>query len=140
MYNVEENFTRYMKNIGSNVLFSPLPGEMIKEVRKGIEVSQDDIAKLLRVRRETISRIETGSINPTSSFIKRFSKLASIIKVFRDLNALRDVQPQEGKIQFNPTFIRAHFSLSSAELDNLMQIGNASYNKTKKKVLRRIQI
>jgi transcriptional regulator with XRE-family HTH domain len=140
MYDVEQNFTRYMKSIGSNILFSPLPGETIKEIRKSIEVSQDDIATLLSLRRETISRIETGSINPTSSFIKRFSKISSIIKVFRDMNALKDVQPIEGELPFNPTFVRTHFSLSSAELDNLMQIGNASYNKTKKKILRRIRI
>ncbi|MFQ5801236.1 MAG: helix-turn-helix transcriptional regulator, partial [Candidatus Hydrothermarchaeales archaeon] len=112
MYNVEENFVRYMKDIGSNILFSAVPGETIKEVRKGIEASQEDMARLLGLRRETFSRIETGVINPTTTFIRRFSKMASIIKVFRDMNAIRDASPQDAQIPFNPTFIRTHFSLS----------------------------
>jgi transcriptional regulator with XRE-family HTH domain len=140
MYNVEENFIRYMKDIGASILFAPAPGVAVKEVRKGIEASQEDLARLLGLRRETLSRIETGVINPTASFIRRFSKMASIIKVFRDLNALKDASPQEAQIPVNPTFIRTHFSLSSGELDALMQIGDASYNKTKKKILRRIKI
>jgi transcriptional regulator with XRE-family HTH domain len=138
MYNVEENFTRYMKEIGSSILFSLQPGDTIKEVRKGIEISQEDLSRLLRLRRETISRIETGSINPTSAVIRRFSKIASIIKVFRDLNALKDAQPSESQVPFNSTFIRTHFSISAEELGDLIRIGNSSYTKTKKKVLRRI--
>jgi transcriptional regulator with XRE-family HTH domain len=140
MYNVEENFGKYKKDIGTNILFAPAPGEIVKEVRKSIEVSQDDLAHLMGLRRETISRIETGAITPTTSFIRRFSKFVSIIKIFRDMNALKDAESQEGQVPLNPTFIRTHFSLSTGELDSLMQMGNASYSKTKKKVLRRIRI
>jgi transcriptional regulator with XRE-family HTH domain len=140
MYNVEKNFGKYKKDIGSNILFSPLPGGTVKEIRKSIEVSQEDLAHLMGLRRETISRIETGAITPTTSFIRRFSKFASIIKVFRDMNALKDAESQEGQVPLNPTFIRTHFSLSTGELDSLMRMGNASYKKTKKKVLRRIRI
>jgi transcriptional regulator with XRE-family HTH domain len=75
MYNVEDSFTRYMKQIGSNILFSSLPGEKVKEIRKSIELSQDNLSKLLGIRRETVSRIETGAISPTSYFIKKFSKM-----------------------------------------------------------------
>jgi transcriptional regulator with XRE-family HTH domain len=140
MYDVEENFNRYLKDIGSRILFSPLQGLTIKEIRRAIEVSQEDVSNLLGVRRETISRIETGAIIPTSSIIKRFSKIASIIKIFRDINALKDTASEDPQIPFNPTFFRTHFSLSSEELDALMQIGNISYNKTKKKILRRTKI
>ncbi len=140
MYNIEENFSKYTRDIGSNILFSPLPGTTVKEVRKGIEVSQERMAQLLGVRRETVSRIETGAINPTAAFIKKFTKIVSTIKVFRDINALRDTHQIEGDLPLNPTFIKTHLALTSAELDALMNIGSASYRKTKKKILRRIRI
>jgi transcriptional regulator with XRE-family HTH domain len=140
MYNVEENFTRYMKNIGSDILFSKVPGETIKKVRKSIEISQGELARLLDLRRETVSRIETGAIAPTSSVIKRFSKTAAIIKVFREMNAMKDADSNEEPVPYNPTFIRTHFSLSSEQLDELKRIGDTSYNKTKNKILRRIKI
>ncbi len=140
MYNVEKNFGKYKKDIGSNILFAPAPGGIVKEIRKSIEVSQEDLAGLMELRRETISRIETGAITPTTTFIRKFAKFASIIKVFRDMNALKDAGSPERAVPLNPTFIRTHFSLSTGELDSLMQMGNASYNKTKKKVLRRIRI
>jgi len=140
MYNIEENFTHYMKEIGTGILFSSVPGESIKGARKRVEVSQQGMARLLGVRRETISRIETGAINPTSTFIKSYSKMVAIIKVFRDLNALKDAKSEDAPLYFNPTFIRTHFALTTAELEALMDLGNTSYNKTKKKVLRRINI
>ena len=139
-YNVEENFTRYMRDIGSNILFSPVPGKTIKGVRKAIEASQEAVAGLLGVRRETVSRIETGGITPTAAFIRSFSKAASIIKVFRDINALKDTKPKDKNVLLNPTFIRTHFSLSPGEFDAMMRMGDASYSKTKKKILRRIRI
>lgn len=129
-----------MRDLGASILFSPAPGETIKKVRKGIEANQEDMARLLGLRRETLSRIETGVIQPTASFIRRFSKIASTVKVFRDINALKEASPTEAQIPFSPTFIRSHFSFSPAELELLMELGNASYNKTKKKVLRRIRI
>ncbi len=138
MYTVEANIEGYMKDIGATILFSPNPGRTIKEVRKSMEVSQDDLAQLMSLRRETISRIETGSINPTAAFIKRFSKYASIIKVFRELNARKDAGKKSIGALLNSTFMRAHFSLSKGELDSLIAIGHTSYSKTKKKVLRRI--
>jgi len=139
MYDVEESFNRYSRELGSRILFSPSPGETIKDIRRSIEVSQDSLSELLLIRRETVSRIETGVINPTTTFIKRFSKIASIIKVFRDLNALQDT-PASEPFELNATFLRTHFSLTQTELDTLLKIGNRSYQKTKNKVLRRIQI
>ncbi len=140
MPSVEKNFEGYMKDVGATILFSSNPGGTIKEVRKSMEVSQDDLAQLMSLRRETISRIETGSISPTAAFIKRFSKYASIIKVFRELNARKDAEKKSVGALLNPTFMRTHFSLSKGELDSLIAIGQTSYSKTKKKVLRRIGI
>ncbi len=140
MYNAEKSFNTYMEKIGSSILFSNSPGSTIKNVRKDVEVTQEKMAELLEVRRETLSRIETGVINPTSSFIKNFSKMVSIVKVFRDLNAIRDGSGTGGEALINPTFIKTHFSFTNDELDSLTQIGNDSYSKTKKKILRRIKI
>ena len=140
MHAVEVNFEGYLKDRGATILFSPNPGRTIKEVRKSMEISQDDLAQLMSLRRETISRIETGSIAPTAAFIKRFAKYASIIKVFRDLNARKDAEKKGDSTLLNPTFMRSHFSLSKTELNSLIAIGHTSYSKTKKKVLRRIGI
>jgi len=139
MYSVEESFRTYLRDIGAKILFSPAPGETIKETRRSLETSQEEMARLLGIRRETLSRIETGSISPTATFIRRFSRFASAIKVFRDLNALRDAG-RAWKMPMGSSFLRAHFSLTPQELDELMRIGNKGYSKTKKKVLRRMRI
>lgn len=61
-------------------------GEKIKQLRKNKKISQEELANMLKINRNFLSRIETGKSEPTSSILK---KIAVIFKV--DLNSLLEV-------------------------------------------------
>ncbi len=60
MYLLEKEYERYIKVIGGAVVSSENPNLEIKKIRTSLSIRQEDIATLLGLRRETISRIETG--------------------------------------------------------------------------------
>ncbi len=65
MYLLEKEYERYIKDIGGAVVSSENPNSEIKNVRTFLNIRQEDLGTLLGLRRETISRIENGSITPT---------------------------------------------------------------------------
>lgn len=137
MYNVKDSYETYLKGTAMNILFSNKPGDNVKEVRKNLDINQDDLAGLIGIRRETLSRIETGSINPTVPFIKQFSQKVSTLRVFRDLMAYEDGRMEQ---RSSDVFVRSQLSLSKEEFEELKKMGQKSYSKTKNKLLRRIKI
>ena len=58
-------------------------GEKIKLLRKGKKISQEELANMLKINRNYLSRIETGKSEPTSSVLKNIAKIFNI-----DLNSL----------------------------------------------------
>ena len=61
-------------------------GEKIKLLRKGKKISQEELANMLKINRNYLSRIETGKYEPTSSVLKNIAKIFNI-----DLNSLLDI-------------------------------------------------
>ena len=61
-------------------------GEKIKLLRKGKKISQEELANMLKINRNYLSRIETGKPEPTSSVLKNIAKIFNI-----DLNSLLDI-------------------------------------------------
>lgn len=61
-------------------------GEKIKLLRKGKKISQEELANMLKINRNYLSRIETGKSEPTSSVLKNIAKIFNI-----DLNSLLDI-------------------------------------------------
>lgn len=61
-------------------------GEKIKYLRKSKGISQEELASMLKINRNYLSRIETGKSEPTSSILKQ---IAQIFKI--DLNSLLDI-------------------------------------------------
>lgn len=61
-------------------------GEKIKLLRKGKKISQEELANMLKINRNYLSRIETGKSDPTSSVLKNIAKIFNI-----DLNSLLDI-------------------------------------------------
>lgn len=61
-------------------------GEKIKLLRKGKKISQEELANILKINRNYLSRIETGKSEPTSSVLKNIAKIFNI-----DLNSLLDI-------------------------------------------------
>jgi len=67
-------------------------GEKIKQLRKSKSISQEDLASMLKINRNYLSRIETGKSEPTSSILKNIAEIFGI-----DLNSLLDIIDDENK-------------------------------------------
>ena len=61
-------------------------GEKIKSLRRGRNISQEELAAMLKINRNYLSRIETGKSDPTASVLKNIAKLFNV-----DLNSLLDI-------------------------------------------------
>lgn len=61
-------------------------GEKIKQLRKSKGISQEELASMLKINRNYLSRIETGKSEPTSSILKNIAEIFSV-----DLNSLLDI-------------------------------------------------
>lgn len=61
-------------------------GEKIKNLRKGHDMSQEELANYLHINRNYLSRIETDKSEPTTTIIKELSGLFDI-----SVNSLLDI-------------------------------------------------
>ena len=61
-------------------------GDKIKEIRKSKNISQEQLANMLKINRNYLSRIETGKSDPNSTILKQISEIFNI-----DLNTLLDI-------------------------------------------------
>lgn len=67
-------------------------GEKIKQLRKSKGISQEELASMLKINRNYLSRIETGKSEPTSSILKNIAEIFNV-----DLNALLDITEDNSK-------------------------------------------
>lgn len=141
MYNVEEEYLKYVENIGGKIISSENPMLDIKKIRNALGITQEEIGKLLKLRRETISRIENGIINPTFGFVKKFSKTAAAAKVIRDLQALEEVSILSGKsaASLHPSLLRIYFNTSLQDLKLILDVGIRSYHRSRTKIIKGIR-
>ena len=65
-------------------------GEKVKQLRKNKGISQEELAVMLKINRNYLSRIETGKSEPTSTILKH---IAEIFKI--DLNSLLEIKSDE---------------------------------------------
>ena len=65
-------------------------GEKIKQLRKSKGISQEDLASMLKINRNYLSRIETGKSEPTSGVLKHIAEIFSV-----DLNSLLDIVDED---------------------------------------------
>ena len=74
-------------------------GEKVKELRKTKNISQEQLANMLKINRNYLSRIETGKSEPTSGILNQLAEIFNI-----DLNSLLDIteehQEKKEKIKY----------------------------------------
>ncbi|MDI6897888.1 helix-turn-helix domain-containing protein [Methanocella conradii] len=64
-------------------------GAIIQAYREKMDLTQEQLSRIMRLRRETISRIEHGKVTPTLAFIHTFSGIATLmeaVKSYRSMN------------------------------------------------------
>ncbi len=140
IYSLEEEYIRYIQEIGGELIYSENPSMDIKETRRGLGATQEEVSHLMNLRRETISRIETGIINPTFGFVKKFARFMAAAKIIRDLNALEEVSVLNGRsFSFSPAILRACFNMSANDFQLIANIGTRGYQKSRAKIVKGIR-
>jgi len=126
----------YMKELVGEVILSRNKGKKIKELREALGITQEKIARLLNLRRETISRIESGVITPTLNFVESFCRIMAEIKAFREFFAVCE---KSGKPRgFANVIFKASFPEREDEIEGIIEIATKSYEKKREKILRRL--
>lgn len=93
-------------------------GEKIKQLRKNKSISQEELAGMLKINRNYLSRIETGKSEPTSSILKHIAQIFSI-----DLNSLLEVSDTDSKTTEKISYIAENCKfLHDKDLDFIVRI------------------
>jgi transcriptional regulator with XRE-family HTH domain len=141
MYLLEKEYKRYIRDIGGAVVSSQNPNQKIKDIRRSTNIRQEDLGSLLGLRRETISRIENGSISPTFAFLRKFSELMALTKVIRDLEALSEIKMQEGDVDLsNLKLLLFRLKVSPSDLELISKLSEKGYQKSRAKILKNSMI
>jgi transcriptional regulator with XRE-family HTH domain len=137
---VEEAFERLVREIGGEVIAAQEPGRYLKRLRENAGITQEELARLMGLRRESISRIENGSITPTLSYLRRFARVMAALKIVRELLAREEASLLAGqRAAFSPRLLRLCLDFPVQELRQISELGFKSYQRTKKKALRRVR-
>ncbi|VVB89867.1 Helix-turn-helix [uncultured archaeon] len=73
----------FEKDIAGELILSRNPGGVIREYRTRYNMSQIELGELMELRRESISRLENGSVTPTFDFVKSFIMSVALIEAIR---------------------------------------------------------
>ncbi len=73
----------FQKEVAGEIILNQGTGEVIREYRKRYGMSQEELGELMNLRRESISRIENGSVTPTFGFVKKFINALALIEAIR---------------------------------------------------------
>jgi DNA-binding XRE family transcriptional regulator len=137
MYLIEKEYGRYIKDVGGAIISSENSNREIKNIRTSLNIRQEDLGTLLSLRRETISRIENGSICPTFAFVRKFSELMALTKVIRDLEALSEIKMRGGDIDLsNLKLLLFRLNVSADDLALISKLSEKGYQKSRDKILK----
>lgn len=141
MYLLEKEYGGYIKDIGGAVVSSENPNQKIKNIRHSMNMRQEDLGILLGLRRETISRIENGSISPTFAFVRKFTEIMALTKLIRDLEALSEIQMREGdRDMSNLKLLLFRLKVSPGDLELISKLSEKGYQKSRAKILKNSMI
>ena len=77
------------KVIAGEIVNAQDRGAIIQGYRERMNLTQEELSNIMRLRRESISRIEHGRVTPTLAFIHVFSGIATLVeavKSYRSMN------------------------------------------------------
>jgi transcriptional regulator with XRE-family HTH domain len=114
----------FEKEAASEIILNQDTGEVIREYRTRYGMSQEQLGALMNLRRESISRIENGSVTPTLDFVKKFINAASLIEAIR----VERAQRKEIDVHFLENLAK-ELGFSREELTGILKVAVESYDK-----------
>ncbi|MEE8358592.1 MAG: helix-turn-helix domain-containing protein [Candidatus Hydrothermarchaeales archaeon] len=141
MYLVEQEYNRYLKEVGGKIISGEDTSKEIKQARRSLNITQAELGTIVGLRRETITRIENGNIQSTTRFVKEFTKTIAAMKVIRDLHALDEVSRLKGEEMNVPSiaFLSSCLNIPMQSLKLIFEIGDRRYLKKREKILKTVK-
>lgn len=114
----------FEKDAAGDIFLSQEHGEVICEYRKRYGMSQEELGELMELRRESISRIENGSVTPTFEFVKKFISAMALIEAIR----VERAQHKEIDLYFLENLAK-ELGFSREKLMIMLKVAVESYDK-----------
>ncbi|OPY27017.1 MAG: Helix-turn-helix domain protein [Methanocella sp. PtaU1.Bin125] len=121
--------------IAGDIVNAPERGPRIQAYRSKNHLTQDELSHIMRLRRETISRIEHGKVNPTTGFVHVFSGVMALME------AVKTYRSQNRNVEY-PYFSRIGIELGAPpdSIASIIDLALQSYEQKRKKAIRSLEI
>ena len=125
----------FERDIAGEIVLSQDPGDVIRKYRMRYGMSQEDLGIIMNLRRESISRIENGSVTPTFDFVRGFITTVAIVEAIR----VERAQNKEINVHFLENIAReSDFSIE--KLPFVLKLAVESYDKTLIKIRKSLKV
>ena len=114
----------FQKEAAGAILLTQDTGTVICDYRKRYGMSQQEFGELMELRRESISRIENGSVTPTFDFARKFINAMSLIEAIR----VERAQHKEIDVHFLENLAK-ELGFNREELELMIKVAVESYDK-----------
>jgi len=121
--------------MAGEILLHSETGKVIREYRKRYGISQEELGKLMELRRESISRIENGNVTPTLDFVKIFIRTMALIEAIRAERA----QHKEIDVYFLEN-IAKESGLAREKLPFMLKLAVESYDKKLMRIQKSLKV
>ena len=129
MLYIPEWLVSFQKELAGAILLTPDTGDVICDYRKRYDMSQQEFGELMGLCRESISRIENGSVTPTFDFARKFINAAALIEAIR----VERAQHKEIDIYFLENLAK-ELGFNREKLTIMLKVAVESYDKKLKKI------
>jgi len=119
----------FQKEIAGAIFLSHYTGDVVCEYRKRYGMSQKEFGELMGLRRESISRIENGSVTPTFDFAKKFINAMALIEAIR----VERAQHKEIDVYFLENLAK-ELGFNREKLAFMLKVAVESYDKKLMKI------
>ncbi|MCZ7393311.1 MAG: helix-turn-helix transcriptional regulator [Candidatus Methanoperedens sp.] len=114
----------FEKEAAGEIVLSQDHGGVICDYRKRYGMTQEELGELMELRRESISRIENGSVTPTFEFVKKFINAMALIEAIR----VERAQHKEIDLYFLENLAK-ELGFSREKLMVMLKVAVESYDK-----------
>jgi len=124
LFYTPEWLVSFQKEIAGALFLTQDTGEVIFDYRKRYGMSQEEMGELMELRRESISRIENGSVTPTFDFAKNFINAMALIEAIR----VQRAQHKEIDVYFLENLAK-ELGFNREKLTFMLKVAVESYDK-----------
>lgn len=125
----------FQKELAGRLALLDQPGAEMKSLRERYGFTQEALAALLGLRRESLSRIESGRVALTLPILQRFSRIVTLARGVREHLAYAEARnnlPDERHLDTLATSLR----LEKEAADEIVLASMMSYERKRREALR----